>query len=233
LREQLLHDYPHDADYQSDLADSCTKIGIVLAEQDKHAEALKSFETARDLRQDLLKGDPDNAGHHGDLGGALNNVGLCLEHLGRFADALAAYRQAVDHGRREFERAPTIQAHRSFLSSQYENLGRLLRRTGMPDEAIAIALERKKLWPDQAQELYNVACELALAAELVGSGKEPLSAAQQASREKYLREAVKILHDAAGKGFRDAKHYRKDSDLRVLQGRKDFQELLAELDSGR
>jgi hypothetical protein len=47
----------------------------------------------------------------------------------------------------------------------------------------------------------------------------------------YGDEAMKLLRDAVAKGFQDAAHMKKDSDLDPLRGRDDFQKLLADLEA--
>jgi len=47
----------------------------------------------------------------------------------------------------------------------------------------------------------------------------------------YADQAMAMLRDAVAKGFKDAAHMKKDTDLDPLRQREDFQKLLAELEA--
>ena len=46
----------------------------------------------------------------------------------------------------------------------------------------------------------------------------------------YGDAAMKLLHDAVSKGWKDAAHMKKDTNLNPLRPREDFQKLVAELE---
>jgi hypothetical protein len=46
----------------------------------------------------------------------------------------------------------------------------------------------------------------------------------------YGDAAMRLLRDAVSKGYKDAPHMKKDSDLEPLRQREDFQKLVAELE---
>ncbi len=79
-------------------------------------------------------------------------------------EAREAYRQAVVEQRQAFELKPQDVAQRETLSRYLGDLAAVERDTGKIDEALAACLERQKLWPQDAEELYNVAREVAVLA---------------------------------------------------------------------
>jgi hypothetical protein len=50
------------------------------------------------------------------------------------------------------------------------------------------------------------------------------------AREKLVARAMELLRLAVAKGFKNAAHMKKDTDLDALRQREDFQKLLAELE---
>jgi hypothetical protein len=48
----------------------------------------------------------------------------------------------------------------------------------------------------------------------------------------YGDQALALLRTAVARGYQDAAHMKKDTDLDPLRGRDDFRKLLAELDKG-
>ena len=68
---------------------------------------------------------------------------------------------------------------------------------------------------------YNAARVFALAA---GKHRDAISV------EPYAERAVHLLRQAVARGFKDAAHMNKDTDLDALRQRHDFQELLAGLE---
>jgi tetratricopeptide (TPR) repeat protein len=61
-------------------------------------------------------------------------------------------------------------------------------------------------------------------------GRAARRARQREARDKFLDLAMLALRRARAKGFKDARRLRADEDLRGLRGRKDFQQLVAELE---
>jgi hypothetical protein len=53
---------------------------------------------------------------------------------------------------------------------------------------------------------------------------------RQAAAQFYGDAAMKLLGDAVSKGYKDAAHMKKDTDLDPLRQRPDFQKLIAELE---
>jgi hypothetical protein len=52
---------------------------------------------------------------------------------------------------------------------------------------------------------------------------------RQEAAKFYGDAAMKLLREAVSKGWKDVSHMKKDPDLGLLRQRKDFQQLVAEL----
>ena len=55
------------------------------------------------------------------------------------------------------------------------------------------------------------------------------AAKRQAAVQFYGDQAMAMLRDAVAKGYKDAAHMKKDTDLDPLRQREDFKKLLSEL----
>jgi hypothetical protein len=85
------------------------------------------------------------------------------------------------------------------------------------DEASEVARQRRALWKDNAAELYNVACDLALCVPIARDEDRKLALAA---------DAVATLRAAIMAGWNRAAHTSRDPDLAPLHDRDDFQRLL-------
>src|SRR5262249_12898195 len=105
---------------------------------------------------------------------------------------------------------------------------RAQREAGRIGDAAATARERAKLWPGERDQLYNVACELALCAPLVGKTKER-TAEQETQRRQYADEAMQWPRTSILLGYGDLAHMQQDADLTGLRDREDFNVLMSRL----
>ncbi len=216
----LAREHPDVLGYRNDLAKAHFDRASVLHRKGAWDEARKALEPAVALRRELVVASPGNLGYQSDLGLTFGSLSVALANLRRYEDALAAARDSIKHHRIAFDGAPKLAIHRRFLSGAYARLTSIATDRGSADEAVAAALERKKLWPEQPHELYAVAADLARAARKAGGG--PAADLAMAT----LREAV----DA---GFRDGTRLRGDAAFTALRGRPEFDALLAELSPGK
>src|SRR5262249_62027728 len=108
-----------------------------------------------------------------------------LLELKRGDEALAQPRQAIRHQRELLEQAPQDPRYRQPLCRDYLPLTRLCRQLGRHSEAVEAAREYQKLSPRDAEEIYQVACEVALCVPLVGKGKKEPTAEERALQRRY------------------------------------------------
>ena len=204
--------------YRRELAVTCNNLGFLHSDGKRFEEALAAFEQARQHFARLADEHPQALEHHSSLGGVHNNLGMAYESLERTQEALAAYTLAVQQQRTAFEAAPQIDRYREFLSTHFVNLGRTQRAAGRFPEAEATGLARKALWPGNAQRLFSIACELALAA---GRDKD--------LQQSCLTHAFATLQEAAVAGFADPAALQNSTDLDCLRRHPAFSERMEEL----
>jgi tRNA A-37 threonylcarbamoyl transferase component Bud32/tetratricopeptide (TPR) repeat protein len=157
--------------------------------------------------------------------------GAVLMILKRYEDAALAFQLAVDHQRGVLVQNPTDRKQRKDLSKYYFHLAHVQRQAGHLDESAATALERLKLWPNDADEVHDVACELALCASAIAPGKKDskLSPDEQKRRRAFADQAMEVLSRAVKLGLKDAAAVRRGTDFKSLWDRDDFRKLVEEM----
>ncbi|HEV3415977.1 MAG TPA: hypothetical protein VG056_04170, partial [Pirellulales bacterium] len=112
------------------------------------------------------------------------------------------------------------------LNNNYKDLAALKRVSGKPLEAAAISQERRKLWPGNAAELYEIAGELALAAAAGGDASAQPAASQSSDESAIVRQAIDALQEAVAAGFNKFDELQADSRFKVLAQQPAFKQLL-------
>jgi tetratricopeptide (TPR) repeat protein/tRNA A-37 threonylcarbamoyl transferase component Bud32 len=190
---------------QTDLFISHWKLGQLHTTQFEYAEAAERFGKARAVLLPL-----DKAGQlSGQFKNAVPNmdqeIAFCLAAEQAIADPASAI------GQREGLRVSVLTAAMNALATKQKQ----------PAKAVAAA----NLLADNAKEpddWYNAARGCALCVAL---------ADKLGTKEKYAARAVELLRQAVARGYKDAAHMKKDTDLDALRPRDDFQKLLADLEA--
>ncbi|HWE38619.1 MAG TPA: serine/threonine-protein kinase [Isosphaeraceae bacterium] len=220
LREQLAREDPAFPAYRHGLARIHIDIGLLLHDLGRPDDALRDDDEALRLLEPLARDHPDVPGYRSGLALVHHNIGVLLMTT-RPEDARDSFRRAIEQHRVALDGAPGVIEFRRFLSGHYQHLLRVELALGRPAAAAEAARERRKLWPGNAAEQYNAACEFALCAAPAGLGGE--------ERSRYANEAMDALRAAVASGWRDGAHTLRDADLDALRDRPDFRRLLDDL----
>jgi tetratricopeptide (TPR) repeat protein len=204
-----------------------TEIGDLQAEDGRMAEAVSSFQKARDAGEAYLSRHPDELFARGNAAAACSRLGECLARSGRFDEAVEAYRGLLGH-QRVLARKST-HGHLSMEGDEYSHFVRSLRATGRRAEAAQVAREYRARAGNDPIELYNAARLLAGCAGTAGPD-EPLGATTgPAELPSVADEALAALRQAVDAGYGDLARLRSDPELDPLRPRADFQALLFDL----
>jgi hypothetical protein len=221
IQEALAAASPADA-IRRELAVTSNNLGMVQSQEGHLAEAESSFHKSLEAHQRLLVDQPQDIQTLSNIGGVYNNLGMLNDRRGRWADAEPDYVQAIRYQRQAFERSADNESIRELLSRHYFNYARNLREQNKPASAADVSLERRKLWPGQAERLYSVAEELTAACQLISA----TSPSNPSLERKYGEFAVDTLREAITAGL-PADRLRDDS-FKALSDREDFQRMLVE-----
>lgn len=162
IQEQLYKAARENKTFRRDLAVSHNNLGLLMTRLKQSAAAEAAFRTAQELYRPMVGMYEDDHALASNVGGVYNNLGFLYMSLRRQREAAEQFRWAIEYQQQAVHRAPKVDQYREFLSKHYYNYGQVLRNLDRPVEAMEAALERGKLWPDDAQRLLSVAEELAL-----------------------------------------------------------------------
>jgi serine/threonine-protein kinase len=259
LYERLAAGFPAAPQYRQELATTQHNLGILLRDLGKREEAEAAYRQALALRERLAADSPAVPDYAVDLGRSYCNFGHLVRDGGQPVESLAWYAKAIAALQPVLAKEPRLFPARQSLcishSGRAEALGLLQRfaeaaadwqqaltwndnpkstaifqfrlaaaqiRAGQADQAVASAEELARSPQTTANSLYDCACIHALAA----------AAAKEAdAAERHATRAVGLLREAVAKGYKDAAHMKKDTDLDPLRKREDFEKLLAELEA--
>ena len=79
-------------------------------------------------------------------------------------------------------------------------------------------------------DAYIAGCFLSICIPIVAQHEKLDANQRKVAAQFYGDQAMKLLRDAVNKGFKDARHMKKNKDLDPLRQREDFKKLLAELE---
>ncbi len=230
LGEQLLDKDSHPR-LPLSLAEQYAQLGVFQAAAGQRDEALVSCRRGLDLLNQLTTQDKKDFGDPKTLSVTCFVLGALLMNLHRSEEAVPAFQQAIEHQRVVFEQKPDDRARRKVLSNYYYHLAHVQLQAGRVEDSAATALERLKLWPNDPDEVHDVACEIARCAAVVAPGKKDseLSPQEQKRRRAYADQAMAILRQAVKLGLKDAAAVRRTTDLKPLWDRDDFRKLVEEM----
>src|SRR5262249_35414508 len=97
------------------------------------------------------------------------------------------------------------------------------------EEAVRAAEEYRDLGWDPSADAYDAACSITLCIPIVSKHAKLDETQRQVAVQFYGEQAIKMLKDAVAKGFKDAAHAKKDTDLDPLREREDFKALMEEM----
>jgi tetratricopeptide (TPR) repeat protein len=246
LANQLVAAEPQNAQGQRDLSVSHDKLGDVQMRLGGSKAALAAYQQGLLIRERLARADPQNAQAQRDLLVSYYKLGNVEQQVGEFAKAVEWYTRAVDIPKRfprpEFFKREVgiVQSRIRFCRAAATALADPAGALKQPEAlrlpvlvAVAGALARHKQADKAlaaadllaanakaAGHLYDAACVHALCVPLADGA---------AAKEKRAARAVELLRQAVGKGYNEAGHMKRDTDLDALRGRDDFKKLLDEM----
>jgi serine/threonine protein kinase len=258
--EKLVADFPGKPAYRSDLADDFNDLGVVLRERHQPVAAEEVYRRAIDLGKQLVAECRDQPLYQSNLGANYGNLGNILRDQGQPAAALTWYGKAVELLDPVVARDPAATARR-FLRNVHWDRANALGLLGRHADAIkdwqrAIDLEGpsdgdylrlfqataraelqlQALVPGpngatSAAPFFDAARLFARAAAAAGASDE------EGLQNHYSGRALKLLEQARDAGFfrnpQRIEELKKDSYLKPLLQRPEFQKFLAGLEAGK
>jgi serine/threonine-protein kinase len=216
LCEQLVADFPTVPAYTVELGGSYCNFGKLVRDRGEPAASLDWYAKACAALRPVLDKEPRLVTARFFLRNAHGGRARALDRLGRYAEAVPDWEQALALNH-EKPRDGWFRLQRAAS----------LARAGQQAQATAAVDEVLQRGNTNSGTLYDAACVYALAAAQAAKDAPPNTSSLGA--EQYARRAMTLLRQAVQKGYKDAAHMKKDSDLDPLRQRADFQKLLQDL----
>ena len=231
ILEQLAVNDPSVTRYRIDLANCLDTIAKIQSTTGQLADARGTLGAARGVRQQLVVEMPDNLELQSAFGLTLDELAALLWNAGQKTEALAISEQATAHLRLAYDRSPrdssaAVSVFRAVLSDHYKDLAVYKRKTGEPAEAAAVSQERRKLWPGDADKLYEVAGELALSAAADDGASAQPTAGAPIDRHLLMQQTIEVLQQAVAAGFDKFDKLRSDRRFKILAEEDAFKQML-------
>jgi tetratricopeptide (TPR) repeat protein len=226
----LAKDHPAEPDYRQGIARSHGNLGNVLAVLDKPAEAETEFRAALEEFQRLAKDHPAVPDYRNELAGNFINLALFLRNRKDLPQARRLLDEAMPHHQAALQANPNNAGYRRYYYINLSLLTPVLLDLGDHAEAAEAAERFSKAALNPANDLYTAACYLARCVPLAEKDDMQSEAKRKEQAQSYGDRAMALLHQAVKNGYKDVARLKVDKDLDPLRQRKDFQQLLRELE---
>lgn len=212
--EELVGADPLAVGQRRDLGAAYYNIGRLFAEDGQLDQALALYRRSLSVREALCRDYPHVVNDRSDLAGTWFRIGQVRLRRGDTA-AGDAFMEALRLQRAVFAQAPWERQRRA-LSRSLRALAGLQRTRGEVAAALATLGEDEQLWPDQPDELCQIARALSLC----------IPDAPPPDRSAVAGRALDVLRRAFARGFRDVEQARRDPDLAAVRQHPGFAELV-------
>jgi serine/threonine-protein kinase len=230
IQRKLVEKNPNVTLYQDYLAGDLGNIGIAYVKAGNPQKALEAFTASRRILERLAAADPSAVKFQRDLASTINNIGDLDLGLGRVGDALEVYGEARRLLELLVNAHPKQQHYQLGLAFSLAGQGRAKLKQEKTTEAVALLRASSAIWErltlSTHESLYVLAGNHAL---LSGLAQPAASIISPRDAEIEAQRAVECLKKPMAAGYRTAADLRADPQFRALQGRSDFESLLADL----
>src|SRR5262249_50709862 len=120
--------------------------------------------------------------------------------------------------------------YRQFYRNHLDVLTGVHARLLEQEDAVRTAETRRDLGWNAPADAYDAACFLSRCIRIVARHDKLDDRQRKEAAQFYGDAAMKLLREAASKGYKDVARMQKDTDLDPLRQRQDFQKLFAELE---
>ena len=135
MLEELATRFPDHEDYQRNLMDSHSSLGLLTLERKRYADAELHLRQALEIQPQLATDSPKRFRDRFVLAKVLHNLGLLLSNTGREEEAEQTYLEAIRVWEQLIGESPKRPHYRTQLGSTLSNLAGILRKSGRLEDA--------------------------------------------------------------------------------------------------
>jgi serine/threonine protein kinase len=231
IYKQLAAEFPSRPDFRRELAVSHDNRGNLLSDTGRLKEAERDYDQSLTIRKQLAADFPNQPDLRNEVAGTCVNLAILQRQQGNSAAAKRLLLEGRRHHLAALKANPRNPDYRQFYRNHLGVLTAVHAGLLEPEDAIRTAETCWDLGWNAPADAYDAACFLSLCIPIVGKHDKLDAKARKDAVQFYGDAAMKLLRDAVGKGFKDAAHMEKDTDLDPLRQREDFQKLIAELEA--
>jgi serine/threonine protein kinase/tetratricopeptide (TPR) repeat protein len=230
LRKQLAKELAKRPDLRQELARCHNSLGNVLYLTNRNKEADAEYGNALPVFQQLVAEFPNDPDYRNGLAGTLVNLGMVRNQRREYAAAVPFLEQARPHHQAALKVNPKDRTAGLFYHNNLCTLAESHRQLGEHAQLATTADELARFGYDPVNDPYNAACDLCRCAVLADKDTKLDDGQRKELAKGYADRALVMLQQAVARGYNDVAHMKKDSNLEPLQGREEFQKLLAQLE---
>jgi serine/threonine protein kinase len=228
---QLAAEFPSRPDFRQELAKSHLARGTLPYTTGRLKEVEQHWNQAVSIFKQLAADFPNQPDLRNDLAGTYVNLAILQRQQGNCAAAKLLLLEGRPHHLAALKANPRGPEYRQSYRSHLNVLTTVHATLLEPDEAVRTAEICRDLGWNAPADAYDAACSLSLCMPILARHEKLDGKARKDAVQFYGDAAMKLLRDAVSKGFNDAAHMKKDTDLDPLREREDFQKLMAELEA--
>jgi len=233
IQRTLVGEHPDDPQLRSTLALSTRGMAINLNALGRWQESRPLYAESVEIMSRIVAENPAVTEFRRVLATGAAEFGQFLIDHGALDDGLSALAKAREQSEAVRRVNPNDVYNVNTLASIFRGIGKARAVQGQTAEALvslrqAIATSERIADEDNLMA-YDLACGLALCAEVAGRVPPAPGADPMASSRRYADEAMKVLSRAVERGFGEVDWIERDPELRSLRSRPDFQALLLSL----
>jgi tetratricopeptide (TPR) repeat protein/tRNA A-37 threonylcarbamoyl transferase component Bud32 len=206
-------------------------LGAIEKRLGNYGEAEKAIRQSRAVRQRLADEFPDEPDYRCEVGGALNDLAIVQKYQSRLAEARRSAEEAITCQQAALKIRREHRLARQFLYNHYYNLADILVQQGEHAEAVRVAAESVRVFPDRGQNQAYAAWFVARCMPLAENDAGLPGEKRKELVQVYADQAMRYLRDGVAKGGVDAGFVMGNLEFEPLRARADYKALLAELEA--
>jgi tetratricopeptide (TPR) repeat protein len=235
LYEELVRTDATDLRAKAELGYALNGLGILLTQRRQLPEAINLFKRAVNCAAAASASSPDSIRIGTLLAGATRNLARAQLETGDLPAGLRTAKLALEVWRRLAWQNPAVPQLQITLVHEYQEVSGLHRDAGQVAEAARLEqLAREvaqRLPREGAQNLFTLACVHAGCAMPGSQNSKGVPAPTNEEQRQEAERAIAALRQAIAAGFQDVEQIKTSEYLLPLRARKDFQELVARMES--
>jgi serine/threonine protein kinase len=231
ILKQLAADFPSRPEFRQNLAQSHgNRGGFLMNVTGRLKEAEKDYDQTLSIQKQLVAEFPNQPDLRNELAGTYVNMAILHRRQGNWAAAKGRLLEGRPHHLAVLKANLRNPTYRQYYRNHLMVLATVHAGLVEQEDALRTAETYRDLGWNAPADAYDAACFLSLCIPIVARHDKLDDKQRKVATQFYGDAAMKLLRDAVSKGWNDAAHMKKDTDLDPLRKREDFQKLVAELE---